>query len=231
MNVKQERKYSSSVFYGLVAILLALLVIVGSVAALYYQRYDSVQYNYNNLAQQSQSLQKSIQNLNSNYTSLLNYFNKTLMLLADSTSQLNTSSNAYIKISKELPSLWQEYQKLYSSIAKLPEVNIYVAYGNGSWHWYNITYQPGWNLYIATLVALNGSVVAVYYPSYGEHFVTGIGGIEGNQTASWFLWTYNGSWQIANVGADDIIVSNGNSYAWTFCTYNPVTYQPNCSPS
>jgi hypothetical protein len=228
--MKQEKRYSSSAFYGAIAILLAAIVILSSVALLYYEKYDSTQNNYNNLAQESQSLQKSIQELNSNYSALLNYYNKTLLLLADSASQLNTSSQAYINISKELPALWQQYQKFYSSIAKLPEANIYVNYGNGSAHWYNITYQPGWNLYIATLVALKGNIDAVYYPSYGEHFVTGIAGVENNQTASWFLWVYNGTWQIANVGADDITVSNGNDYAWTFCTYNPVTYQSNCYP-
>ncbi|MEM3684123.1 MAG: DUF4430 domain-containing protein [Conexivisphaerales archaeon] len=228
--MSEGRKFSASLFYGVAAILLAMLVIAGSIAALYYAKYSSEEGNYASLVQQSQSLQKSLQNLNSNYTALLGYYNKTLLLLANSASQLNTSSQAYANISQELPLLWKEYQRLYASVAELPKADILVEFGNGTRIWYNVTYQPGWNLYIATLVALNGKIDAIYYPSFGEHFVTGIAGVENNQTASWFLWTYNGSWQMANVGADDIIVSSGSSYAWTFCTYNPATYQPNCSP-
>ena len=112
--------------------------------------------------------------------------------------------------------------------------NPLVDFGNGTRHWYNGTrIEPGWNLYTETLAATNGDVNATCC-AYGSHFVTGIGGVQGTAggTKSWSAWTFNrtSSWQEANVGVDEIGVSNNSVYAWMFCSYDPVTYAPLCSP-
>ena len=110
-----------------------------------------------------------------------------------------------------------------------------LQYGNGTRRWYNDSaIQPGWNAYLVTLVLVNGNVQATWYPNYGEHFVNGIRGVEGGPSANegWTLWTWNSSkaWQITNVGPDDLPMYNGSVFAWTYCSYDPVTYAPLCSP-
>jgi hypothetical protein len=62
--------------------------------------------------------------------------------------------------------------------------------------------------------------------------VTGIDNVQGNQQESWFIWTYNATarWQVAQVGADELAASAGSIFAWTYCTYNPATDIPSCSP-
>jgi len=112
--------------------------------------------------------------------------------------------------------------------------NLLIDFGNGTRHWYNGTrVEPGWNLYTETLAATDGNVNATCC-AYGSHFVTGIGGVQGTPegTKSWSVWTFNrtSSWQEANVGVDEIGVSNNSVYAWTFCAYDPVSYAPLCSP-
>ena len=112
--------------------------------------------------------------------------------------------------------------------------NLLIDFGNGTRHWYNGTrVQPGWNLYTETLAVTNGKVNATCC-AYGSHFVTGIGGIQSKpgSAQSWSVWTFNRTslWQEANLGVDEIGVTNGSVYAWTFCAYDPVTYAPMCSP-
>jgi len=112
--------------------------------------------------------------------------------------------------------------------------NLLIDFGNGTRHWYNGTrIQPGWNLYTETLAVTNGKVNATCC-AYGSHFVTGIAGVQSTpgSTKSWTVWTFNStsSWQQADVGVDELGVSNDSVYAWTFCAYNPITYVPLCSP-
>jgi cell division protein FtsL len=114
--------------------------------------------------------------------------------------------------------------------------NILIDFGNGTYHWFNETaIQPGWNFYVATLVVTNGNVVATWYPQYSAHFVTGIDGVFNNnaQGEYWFLWTWNStssSWQVASVGADQLMMYNGSIYAWTYCLENITNYMPECTP-
>ncbi len=109
--------------------------------------------------------------------------------------------------------------------------NMLVDFGNGTKIWYNGTsFQPGWNLYQATLVLTGGRMDSTWYPQYGEHYIYGIFGVENTQSDFWFLWSYSSSgWNTTQVGADDIQVTNGTSYAWTFCGMN-TQYQPTCTP-
>jgi hypothetical protein len=107
-------------------------------------------------------------------------------------------------------------------------------FGNGSKVWFNNTRVPiGWNLYNATIYLTHGRLNATYYSQYGEHFVTGIEGIQNNQAKSWLIWTYNStsSWQQAQVGADQLGIYNSSVYAWTFCGTGPApSYTPLCTP-
>jgi hypothetical protein len=111
--------------------------------------------------------------------------------------------------------------------------NILIDFGNGTRTWYNDTeVQPGWNVYLATVVITNGNLNDTWYPQYGEHLMNGIDGVQNSQSSSWFLWSYNStsSWQVAQVGADQLPAYNGSVYAWSYCgltaTYAPVCTSP-----
>jgi len=111
--------------------------------------------------------------------------------------------------------------------------NILIDFGNGTRTWYNDTeVQPGWNVYLATVVITNGDLNDTWYPQYGEHLVNGIDGVQNSQSRSWFLWSYNGTsrWQVAQVGADQLAAYNASVYAWSYCgltaTYAPVCASP-----
>jgi type II secretory pathway pseudopilin PulG len=187
------------------------------------------------------------------FQALASLYNRSLSLLSSAVSSLNTSSQAYVSGSRQLSTLWSSYLQLLrsyrSELASLRVspvraglssplayyTNILVDFGNGTRTWYNETaVQPGWNLYVATLVLFKGDVQATWYPQYQEHFVYGIGGVanSASQNRAWFLWTWNASasWQMAQVGADQLTVYNDSVFAWTYCQYNPTTYSPSCSP-
>lgn len=112
--------------------------------------------------------------------------------------------------------------------------DILIDFGNGTMVWYNDTsIQPGWNLYIGTLVVTGGNINATYYTSFSpaEHFVWGIDGTLNTNSEAWSLWILNGtSWQSSQVGADLLPMYNGSVYAWAFCGYNPSTGAPTCTP-
>lgn len=110
--------------------------------------------------------------------------------------------------------------------------NILIDYNNGTYAWYNDTSMvPGSNLYAATVLIMDGNVNATYNSEYGEHLVTGIGGLESTNAQFWWLWTYNitASWQPASMGADQLPITNGVVYAWTFCGATSEG-SPTCTP-
>ena len=109
--------------------------------------------------------------------------------------------------------------------------NILLDFGNGTRQWHNGTFvQPGWNVYIATVVVTRGNMNATWYPSYGEHLVSVIDGVQNNQNESWFLWSYNSSssWQVVQQGADQLPAYPGSVYAWSYCGIG-ASYTPTCS--
>jgi hypothetical protein len=156
----------------------------------------------------------------------------TFSLLVGTIAAANTSQPIYQQVSAEISQLWVRYLSLKPASSLPYAADILVDFGNGTRHWYNNTQvQPGWNVYIETVVLSHGSLQAQWDSQYQEHFVSGIDGISNSKTMYWFLWTYNetASWQIAQVGADDLPVYNGSVFAWTYCGVT-VSYLPTCSP-
>lgn len=211
----------TSTSLSIVTVAVALIVVVGTVAGYFY-------YNYSNEVTLQSNLERELTALNANYTALasgynnlLSKYNETLSLLSQSIALINTSSPVYVQASKELASLWQTYLALKPASVTVLKNNVLIDFGNGTRAWHNNTaVQPGWNLYIETLVLADGNVVAKWYPQYQAHFVTGIGGVSNSRSAFWFIWTYNktASWQEAQAGADQLVAYDGSVYAWTFCT-------------
>lgn len=166
---------STKTLYGVIAVLVAIVIIVSSVGALFYVKYASESSN------------------NSVYLSQLD--------------QLGV---------KDTP-------------------NILIDYGNGTARWYNDTALAlGSNLYTATVLIMNGNVNASYSQEYQEHFVNGIGGVGDTNTQYWWLWSYDQSnktspWQESQLGVDDLPITNGVVYAWTFCGETS-SYGPDCTP-
>jgi hypothetical protein len=129
--------------------------------------------------------------------------------------QAQTNSNLYLKELKQSAPL---------------TTDILLDFGNGTSTWYNGTVvQPGWNVYLATVEITHGNMNTTWYPQYGEHLINGIDGVQGNQSDSWFLWSYNttSSWQLAQTGADQIPAPSGSVFGWSYCETSP-TYAPAC---
>ena len=225
---------SRPTYYGVVVVLVALLLLSAALAAVYFAEYQQEA----SLNQQHQTeLSLALANYNSLlhlYNSSLGDYNQTLSLLANAVSGLNTSSPAYRAAAADLASLWSSYQVLASGDGRkalVYSVHMVVDYGNGTRTWYNDTAaQPGWNGYIVTLVLLNGNVQATWYPQYGEHFVTGINGVNQTANQSWFVWNLvNGNWSPSETGSDQLQIVNGSVLAWTLCGYD-ASFTPTCTP-
>lgn len=220
--------------YGVVALLLALLVISSSVALLYYGQYQGqVAMNQNRVSELDAAL-ASYRSLQGSYNLSLGDLRTTLSLLSDAVGNLNTSTPAYINASRDLSSLWSSYQRLASVggwKAQVYSASVLIDFGNGTRSWYNKTSAlPGWDAYVMTVVLLGGNVQAAWYPQYGEHFVTGVDGVEQTSTESWFVWEFGpGGWTAAQTGADAIQVNNGTIIAWALCTYD-LNFNPACTP-
>lgn len=218
--------------YGVVGMLLALVIINGTVAASYYLQNTQEREAKNQYIEQLKELNSKYNQVASDYNKLLSLYNRTISLLARTIAVVNTTQPVYQEGSRQISHLWGSYLQLKPAATSVNTANILIDFGNGTSRWYNNTQvQPGWNLYITTVVLVNGDVDAQWYPQFGAHFVEGIGGVENTKTEFWFLWTYDktSSWQLAPVGADQLLVFNGSVYAWTFCGANE-SYQPTCKP-
>ena len=222
----------SKTLYGAVVVLIALLI-VGAVAGIYYYyEYGQATQSKNQYVSELVSATGQYNNLASNYNSSLALDNKTLSLLVGTVAAINTSLPIYKQASTELSSLWAQYVSLKPPQGSLYTANILFDFGNGTLNWYNNTQiQPGWNIYVTTVVLSSGNLQAQWYPQYQEHFITGIDGVSNSGSTYWFLWTYNSTagWQVAQVGADDLPVYNASVLAWTYCGETP-SYAPTCTP-
>jgi hypothetical protein len=219
--------------YGVIAVLVAAMLVVSSAGVYYYyQDQQASTLNQQHTAELDAAL-ASYKALSGSFNESLGGYNETLSLLMGAVAGLNTSTPAYHEASLALASLWSTYQSLAKARGSgtlAYEVHMLVDFGNGTRIWYNDTnVQPGWNGYVATLVFLDGRVQATWYPQFGEHFVTGIDGVADTSADFWFLLTYNktSSWQVAQVGADDIPMLNGTNFAWVYCPEN-ASYLPAC---
>ena len=277
--------------YGIIAVLVALLVMTSSLTAYYYSEYEQVSVSNNKLQTELQTASAKYASLANNYNealstyngsvtsfkklmslynetnvsflSLSEQFNLTLSLLVSTMSDLNTTDSSYVNASRTLSGLWNQYigitndyrqltssfktilasfdnennmtlsGKIQSDPVSQLTSNILIYFQNGTADWFNNTsVQPGWNFYVATLVVTNGNVNATWYPQFSEHYVNGIDGVMNSNSPSkyWSLWTYNStSWQVAQVGADQLMMYNGSTYAWTYCSAD-ANFNPTCTP-
>jgi hypothetical protein len=222
-----------SVYYGVVAFFVAMLVIFSSLTLYYYgQDEQSASQNQTYVNELNTALTR-YKSLSGSFNASLSDYGQTLSLLGSAVANLNTSTPAYRNASLDLTALWSFYQQLSSSSGRkalVYSVRMLLDFGNGTRKWYNDTsIQPGWNGYVATLVLLKGNVQAEWYPQYGEHLVTGIDGVPQTSSSAWFFWTFSGgNWTIAQTGADGLRVNNGTTIAWALCGYD-INFNPTCS--
>ena len=225
---------SKGALWGITAVLMALLILSATTAAVYYGKYQTEVSQSRAYAGELDAALESYRSLQVSYNASLADYNQTISLLAAAVADLNTSTPAYREAGVALATLWSEYRELASSSGQGPlayEVRMLVDYGNGTSVWYNDTAaQPGWNGYVVTLVLLGGDVQSQWYPQYGEHYVTGLGGVNQTSTTSWFVWELaGGSWARAQTGVDQIQIRNGTIMAWTLCAYD-INFNPGCEP-
>jgi hypothetical protein len=99
-------------------------------------------------------------------------------------------------------------------------VNTIINYGNGTVTWFNQTkVTEGLNFYNLTLRLANGNVDSQFYPSFEEHYILGINGVEQKLPYYWSLWAFcskDNAWALSAVGADDIVLSNYGTYGWYY---------------
>jgi len=220
--------------YGVIAVLLAGLIISSGFGAYYYYQYGQQSQIANHYVSDLSDAATQYNQLATQYNSALGLDNQTFALLAGTVGALNTSLPIYAQASSQLSGLWSSYLKLKPQSAHVYSADILLNFGNGTRLWYNNSQiQPGWNLFTATVVLTHGSVQAPFYPNLGggEHFVSGIDGVSNSKTTFWFIWTYDktSSWKFAQVGADQLPVYNGSIFAWTYCGADS-SYNPTCKP-
>jgi hypothetical protein len=223
---------SKGAVYGIVVAAIALILITATFAGYYYFQYSSSDSNNSQLTAELNTANANYSSLASNFNLLLTKYNQSISLLSNAIAVMNTSLPAYSQAAAQLNLLWSVYQSLNPASKSLLHDSVYFDFGNGTREWYNGTaINAGWNLYIETVVLLKGQVIGTWYPSYGEHFITGLGGVSNSASEYWFLWTYSNttSWQVAQVGADDILATSGSVYAWTYCGA-AANFSPTCSP-
>jgi hypothetical protein len=108
-----------------------------------------------------------------------------------------------------------------SSAASPISVNVLLNYGNGTLVWYNQTSVPtSWNFFNVTQLITKGNLGAVFFASFGSHFVYSINGVGCPASnifcdQAWGFWTLDGiCWDLPFVGVDMIPVSQSTTVAW-----------------
>jgi hypothetical protein len=223
---------SRSGFYTLAIAATALTIISASFAGYFYVQSSSTGSDNSKLIAELNNANSNYSKLASNFNLLFSNYNESISLLSRTIAVINTSLPIYKQSSLELTALWQTYQSLSPVPSTLLRNSVLFDFGNGTQRWFNDTaIAPGWNFYIETVVLNNGHVDAQWYPQYGEHLVNGIGGISNSATRYWFLWSYNktAGWHSSQVGADNILVTSGSVYGWTYCAAD-ANFNPVCRP-
>jgi hypothetical protein len=100
-------------------------------------------------------------------------------------------------------------------------MNLLINYGNGTLVWYNQTAVPSsWNFFNVTELVTKGNLGAVFFASFGSHFVYSINGVGCPASnifcdQAWGFWTLDGiCWDLPFVGVDQIPVSQSTTVAW-----------------
>ena len=100
-------------------------------------------------------------------------------------------------------------------------INLLVNYGNGTLTWYNGTSVPTTaNFFNVTDQILSGNIGAVFFASFGSHFVYSINGVGCPASnifcdKAWAFWTLDGiCWDLPFVGVDQVSVSQTATVAW-----------------
>jgi len=222
----------SKTTYGLAAATVAVLIITGSISALYYTEYQQSDQAKSTYISELSSETSRYDSLAAQYNGSLSLDNQTLALLVGTISVVNTSLPIYQQASTQLSQLWAAYLALKPAPASIFTTNVLVEFGNGTKVWHNDTdVQPGWNAYTLTVLVTRGDMQAQWYPQYQEHLILGLQGVSETATKSWFLWTFNSTalWQSPSVGADDLLVYQGSVFAWMYCPQT-TDYAPECTP-
>jgi hypothetical protein len=208
---------------------------VSSTAALYYygQNEQTESQNQRYIGELSSAL-ATYRSLSADYNASLGDYGTTLSLLAGAVANLNTSTPAYRNASLELSSLWNSYERLAAVNGRRAlsyEVRMLLDFGNGTRRWYNdSSAEPGWNGYVTTLVLLKGDVQAVWYPQFGEHFITQLAGVSQTASEYWGVWQYSGGqWTYLQSGVDLLDIHNGTTFGWALCGLD-ASYKPTCTP-
>jgi hypothetical protein len=100
-------------------------------------------------------------------------------------------------------------------------VNLLLNYGNGTLSWYNQTLVPqNSNFYNVTAQIFGSNLGAVYFASFGSHFIYSINGVGCPASnifcdVSWGFWTLDGvCWDLPFTGVDQIPVTQAMTVAW-----------------
>ena len=133
--------------YGIIAIMVALLVVSSTLTLYYYSEYEQMSSNNNKTLNELQSATSKYSSLAANYNTVLSTyngsvssfeqlasaynltsanflsvskeFNLTFSLLVNAVSELNTSEPAYVNASKMLSQLWSEYTTITNQYKEL----------------------------------------------------------------------------------------------------------------
>src|SRR5437899_13105141 len=103
---------SRGTIYGLASLIIASVVIGGTVGASYFTQYSRERTVNANLVLQLNDSATRYGQLASNVNDLLSSYNRTLSLISRSIAVRNTSDTVYQEASKQLSALWDEYRTL-----------------------------------------------------------------------------------------------------------------------
>ncbi len=116
------------------------------------------------------------------------------------------------------------YRQTLISLDKVSyQVNSLINYGNGTRQWFNNTRIPiGWNFFNATAaIATLDAKYSLEFKSYFINAINGVGLVKDAAHKNWFwtLWLWDPStkdWKLSEVGADLIILTQGQTVAWNY---------------
>src|SRR2546425_10885578 len=152
---------SRGTIYGLASLIIASVVIGGTVGASYFTQYSRERTVNASLILQLNDSATRYGQLASNFNDLLSSYNRTLSLLSRAIAVLNTSQPVYQEGSRQLSTLWQKYLTLKPASTALYKNDVLFDFVNGTRVWYNDTAgQRRWHFYAGSGVLTDGGHVA-----------------------------------------------------------------------